>query len=525
MKKNVKLSYKLSIRIIFVIVAVQLILGIFLISRFSGQLEEFFNKQISIPGYLVAERMLNYESIENREMLETIIGDKVDAGAVIGLNGQIYYSTNKAEIGKGIWEFPEIYETGSFKEDLDKMVIDRVKFNGRKYFVATSPIKLENENIMGYFYLRVQTKAINREKSFLILIFVLTSFIAILIISALVIYISGQLITKRINSLLKVANEINKGNLKYDLKTTDANDELWLLENKFSQLLISLRTISTFANEIKKQNFDFKYRLLSDEDEIGKSLMQLRDSLQEAIMEENERKERDEIQNWITEGIAKFAEILRKDNDDLKKLGYNIISSLIEYLGANQGGFFLIKEEDAEKHIELVAAYAFNKQKYIQKKIEWGTGLLGNTIIEGKTQYLKNIPDNYISITSGLGDSNPRCLLIVPLISNNITYGAIELASFSEFKQHQIDFVNRLSESIASTISTVQINMQTSYLYKETHEQTERIKQNEEEMRQHLEEMLATQEEASRREKELNDELEEAKSKIRKLENELSKNK
>ena len=146
--------------------------------------------------------------------------------------------------------------------------------------------------------------------------------------------------------------------------------------------------------------------------------------------------------------------------------------------------------------------YAFSNKKYEQKTIRPGEGVVGQTYLERKTTYLLEIPDNYINIVSGLGGANPKAILIVPLMVNDDIYGILEIASFREYSQYEIDFIEKLGESIASTISGVKVNQRTKVLLGESQQLTEQMQAQEEEMRQNMEELTATQEEMARTEKE-----------------------
>jgi len=256
--------------------------------------------------------------------------------------------------------------------------------------------------------------------------------------------------------------------------------------------------VHEFTNNLINDHLEANYDLQDDNDKLGQSLINLRDNLKNNKLIELKRHNEDDQRNWVAEGLAKFSEILRNNNDDIKELSYSIIHNLVKYLQANQGGFFILHDESNEKYFEMTACYAFDRKKFTDKRIEWGDGLIGTCALEKRTIYMKEIPDNYVLITSGLGKANPRSLLIVPLIINDEIHGVLELASFKELEKFEIEFVEKVAESIASTISTVKINLRTSQLLRESQEQAEILANQEEQMRQNMEELQTTQEEAAR---------------------------
>lgn len=254
-----------------------------------------------------------------------------------------------------------------------------------------------------------------------------------------------------------------------------------------------------FIEALSSGRFDADLNI-DESDELGNSLATLRTNLIKNKKEEELRREEEDQRTWATNGIANFAEILRRNNDNMEELSYNIVLYLVKYMGINQAGFFTLNTaQDGTKYFELTGFVAFDRKKYTDKRIEWGEGLIGRCALEKETIYITDLPDNYISVTSGLGESNPRSLLLVPLKTNDEIFGVIEMASFKPFQEYEIEFVEKTAESIAMTISTVRTNIQTSELLRETQIQAEKNAQQEEELRQNLEEMRATQEEADRR--------------------------
>ncbi|NOZ46122.1 MAG: GAF domain-containing protein [Chlorobi bacterium] len=317
------------------------------------------------------------------------------------------------------------------------------------------------------------------------------------------VYLILRPIIRAINNIVFNVGEMAHGKLVEKLSYHN-NDEISNIVNSLNVYIEGVTKTAKFSNEIGKGNLDAVFTPLSEHDVLGNSLLEMRKSLKHAKNEEEERKIEVEKQNWATQGLAKFADILRQDNDNIEKLAFNIMSNLISYLGANQGAIFILNDNDPKDiYYELTSAIAYDRKKLMKRKVRKGEELVGRSIHEKLTIYLKEIPEDYIHITSGMGTSNPRCLLLVPLLLNDEVYGVIEMASFNNIEKHQIEFVEKLGENIASTISSVRINHQTAKLLEQSQQQSEELAAQEEEMRQNLEELMATQEEAGRKKEEM----------------------
>jgi PAS domain S-box-containing protein len=221
----------------------------------------------------------------------------------------------------------------------------------------------------------------------------------------------------------------------------------------------------------------------------------MRDKLRTNADEDNRR-------NWATSGLAEIGELLRTSFSSTQALFDSIMKFVVKYTRSNQGGLFILNEENKDKpFLELVACYAYERKKFLTKTIEVGEGLVGQSFLEAEPIYLIDVPKEYIAITSSLGEATPNALLLVPLKVNGKVFGILELATFGKYETHERELVEKLAESIASTISTVRINESTRILLEKTQQQTEEMRAQEEEMRQNMEELEATQEEMRRKEK------------------------
>ncbi len=326
----------------------------------------------------------------------------------------------------------------------------------------------------------------------------LTLSIVLFAVLIIVTGVSYFLIQRKLLSRLSRINQEAQRILEGDFNTTledSSSDEIGILAKGINNLSEGLRQKADFAKSIGSGRLSIVYQPLSEKDTLGYSLIEMRDSLKKVAEEDAKRQ-------WTTEGIAKFSEMLRTNND-LSRLGDLLIADLVKYLKANQGGLFLVNNANAgDVRLELLSCYAFNRKKYLEKSIQVGQGLVGQTYLEGEKIYLTDIPQDYITITSGLGDATPRALLIMPLKVNDKIEGVLEIASFHQLAPHEINFVEKLSENIASTLASVKINARTTQLLEASQLQSEAMRAQEEEMRQNMEELQATQEEMHRKEME-----------------------
>jgi methyl-accepting chemotaxis protein len=307
-------------------------------------------------------------------------------------------------------------------------------------------------------------------------------------------FLLTKAITTPITYIRNIIQKLSKGELPQNDQKSFSKDEIGDMAEAVDKLVAGLRSTSLFAENIGNGHYQASYSPLSENDVLGNALINMRNNL-EKVAEDDKRR------NWATEGLAKFSEILRRNNNNIHLLGDEIISNLVKYVKANQGGFFIVNDTESEPFLELKSCYAWDKKKYIEQQIYEGEGLTGQVWQEKETIYLTEVPQNYISITSGLGEANPNSILIVPLKVNDEIFGVVELASFDAFAQYEIEFIEKIAESIASTVSTVRTNERTQKLLEDSTILTEQMRAQEEEMRQNMEELQATQEEMQRAQK------------------------
>jgi len=372
--------------------------------------------------------------------------------------------------------------------------------DSQKDFYVFAPIKIETINTPWSLAIVVPNKVITSRAQEILYKALLVTLIGLLLLTV-VIWIIARNITTPIVKVTEILKSIARGKIDDSLLfNIQSKDEVGEMALALNTSIKALNEKADFANKIGSGKIDQQLELLSSEDRLGHALISMRNSLLKARSEEEKQKAEDEKRRWLNEGLAKFAELLRKNNDDINFLANDIIKNIVHYLDANQGGLFLLNDQETSTvKFDLLAAFAYDREKYIQKQVELGEGLVGTCAAEKNTIYLTEIPQDYIQITSGLGDANPNSLLLVPLKTEEEILGVIEIAAFHPFKKHEIAFAEKVAESIASTLKAVRINTKTTELLEQSQQQAEEMAAQEEEMRQNMEELQATQEESTRK--------------------------
>ena len=263
-----------------------------------------------------------------------------------------------------------------------------------------------------------------------------------------------------------------------------------------------------FAKNIGEGNFDENISV-NQEDVLGKSLMSMRDNLVDTDKKEGE-------ENWIAEGKDLISNVLRLHND-IDDLAYDTLVNLINYIEVIQGAFYIYDEEN--KKLINVATYAYNRKKYLNQEYKNGEGLIGACAYEMATVFRREIPNDYVTISSGiLGDEKPSNILIVPLITDETLQGVIEFSSLKDdVTKLKIQFIEELSDIIARTIFNINVHKRTEKLLKGAQEMTEELRENEEELHQNAEEMRATQEELEKTNTKLEKQIQEVENAQKRL--------
>ena len=334
---------------------------------------------------------------------------------------------------------------------------------------------------------------------------VLSVLIILMLAGVLTVYI--RRVIQPIRRMESYFDELHQGKLPR-LERKHEEGIMGELAEDLSRHVSHLESVIAYAKRLAGGDISEEFTVRSDRDELGQSLFRLHESLVQSSAEAERRRREDEQRNWMASGLARFSELLRNAEDDPDAMAGLFIRHLVDYLEVEVGALFLTEQEEGENPVFVMkGSYAFDREKYDHKTFAPGEGLVGRCAVERETICINEIPGDYIRIRSGMGEDKPAVLVLTPVMLDDEVLGVIEVAAFSPVPPYKIQFLESLSESIAATISKVNINVQTARLLQQSRQQAEELSSQEEEMRQSMEEMRSIQEQSAKREQELHEEL------------------
>lgn len=212
------------------------------------------------------------------------------------------------------------------------------------------------------------------------------------------------------------------------------------------------------------------------------------------------KKEADD--HWVAHGISAISAIKHRGSD-ITSYVKELTTAIVRYLDASQAGFFLLRKDEENTFFELTSAYAYGKQRFREKRINVGEGLIGQLYFEKEPVYITNVPADYVTITSGLGEALPRCICIMPLLWEGEIYGALEIASFTVLGSTKLEYLEKIAEIVAYNLGTIENARRTETLLCESRTMAAEMKAQDEELRQHMLELQQAQQEMHRRHQEM----------------------
>ncbi len=249
-----------------------------------------------------------------------------------------------------------------------------------------------------------------------------------------------------------------------------------------NSLTLQVRAIADVATAVTRGDLSGQITV-----ETQGELDELKNNLNQMIANLKDTTEKNTEQDWLKTNLAKFSRMMQGQKD-LEAVSKLIMSELTPLVSANFGAFYIM-ENDGAPVLKLIASYAYKERKHVANRFHLGEGLVGQSALEKKPILLTSVPDDYIRITSGLGDAAPRNVLVLPILFEGEVKAVVELASFLPFSQiHQI-FLDQLAESVGVVLNMISANMRTSELLEQSQELTQELQSQSQELKQQQEEL------------------------------------
>jgi len=191
-------------------------------------------------------------------------------------------------------------------------------------------------------------------------------------------------------------------------------------------------------------------------------------------------------QNWIRDGQNRLSAYMQHEQG-LPALGDAVIRFLGQYLNAQVGVLYVRPEEGAFK---LAATYALDTTPpSAGERILPGSGLAGQVIKDRRPVVLKEVPADYIRVSSALGNCTPKDLIVAPAVAEDDVEAVIELGFMKETDALDVKFLELVGESIGMAIRASKYRTRLEELLEETQRQAEELQTQSEDLRVSNEEL------------------------------------
>jgi signal transduction histidine kinase/CheY-like chemotaxis protein/HAMP domain-containing protein len=285
------------------------------------------------------------------------------------------------------------------------------------------------------------------------------------------------------SEVTRVAREVGvEGKLGGQAQSKEIGGVWKDLTDNVNQLAANLtnqvRAIADVATAVTEGDLTRQVRV-----EASGEVAVLKDKLNEMIRNLRETTEQNVEQDWLKTSREHFTRVLQGQRD-LTEVSSLILSELAPLVSAQHGVFYSMTSpsDGSDPVLELQAGYGYEERKHISTSFRLGEGLVGQCAKEKKRILLTDVPDDYVRINSGLGDSPPLHIIVLPVLFEDSVRAVVELASFSPFSAIHQAFLDSITESIGLVLNTVEADTLTVNLLKQSQSQAEELLAQQEEL-------------------------------------------
>lgn len=265
-----------------------------------------------------------------------------------------------------------------------------------------------------------------------------------------------------------------------------------------------IKTVRSVTNSIHK--------ISASEGDYGERVkVTTNDEIKELAIATNKLLDNMENREWLQSNLAS---LLTKYQgiSSINKLSETFLSEVTKSTRATYGAFYVANKNLDDSEYIKTASFSGSVEDIGRESFKLGEGLIGQVAIKQEVFHSNNVPKNYRLIHTGLGETPPKSILIVPVKFDDKVIAVIELASMEDFNPLEIELVENVVESFGITVNSILDRMEIVRLLNESRAMTEELQAQSEELQSQSEELQSQSEELQMQTEELtiiNEKLEE----------------
>lgn len=447
-----------------------------------------------------------------QEMTRSIKPYETGYAGLVANNG-IYVAHVKDEfLGQDIGINEEMNEVKkAIKLGEKYSIITKSDLNNEEVYQIFIPITIANTKTPWSFGVSVPMEKVLAETKNARNDIITIGMVSLIIILLVLVWVINS-ITSPIMQISRMLKELATGNAEFDEHLeVSSRDEIWEINQSFEQLLTSYKSTTGLCIALAEGDLSSKVTVKGEKDLLGQSIVRMVESMKSVVYQTNiiskgnyqievvPRSEKDELtlslqamarnlynadernklEAWLKTGQTELNNLMRRE-ENIVEMARGIIEYLAEFMDSQVGALYLSDEKDTMK---LIASYAYAKGKHLASEFCLGEGLIGQAALKKQIILVNQVPEDYITIQSGLGEAVPRNILVLPCVYNDKVLCVIELGSFYDFTDNKVEFMNLVNENIAISFQAHIAQTRTEELLEESLQQGMELQAQQEELR------------------------------------------
>ena len=252
-----------------------------------------------------------------------------------------------------------------------------------------------------------------------------------------------------------------------------------------ANLTTQVRAIAEVATAVTKGDLTRSIQV-----EARGEVAHLKDNINAMIGNLRVTTDRNTEQDWLKTNLAKFSRMMQGQRD-LLTVGRMLLEELAPLVNAQQGVIYVVAPDNEGGGLKQLVAYADAGSAGAPRRYAMHEGLIGQCAADGKRVLLQGIPEDAVHVRSGLLSAKASNIIAMPVLYEGQVKAVIELASLHQFTDSHLAFLEQLPGSIGVVLNTIEANMRTESLLRQSQELAGELQAQQKELQQTNEELAS----------------------------------